>query len=315
MEFRKSTFYLVGNIPESFRSANLRSYFSHFVEKKLFVCFHYRHRPELERPQEGTLTVGQEAAVTSSAPDEGVRGKSSTRCCVVALRDEPGKDFVKMYRNKNWSLVDGSMLPGKVRISKLSVQFDPLEDGTSKSGKLLHCCILMTLYQTCLCAVETASIPFTDLASLPELNPPSVMPQGNVGTPLSTFMTLIRTCKLPTHVIKKLKLEFPGSRSKKRYGAVEFKYQEGKGVATHGETSASARAGLDVDESGDGNNGDKGVTMGERDVQNSGDAGGWRKVDEEVGNASDCSDDDEIPPVRMIVVSGKGESILHTPAT
>ena len=55
------------------------------------------------------------------------------------------------------------------------------------------------------------------------------MPQGNVGTPLSTFMTLIRTCKLPGHVIKKLQLEFPKSRSSKRYGAVKFDYGEARG--------------------------------------------------------------------------------------
>ena len=70
----------------------------------------------------------------------------------------------------------------------------------------------------------STGIPLNDLKSLPELNPPSVMPQGNVGTPLSTFMALIRSCKLPSHVIKKLQLEFPKSRSKKRYGAVNLDY-------------------------------------------------------------------------------------------
>jgi len=72
--------------------------------------------------------------------------------------------------------------------------------------------------------VSSTSIPWTDLMSLPELNPPTVMPQGNVGTPLSAFMALIRACKLPSHVIKKLRLEFPKSRSSKRYGAVSFEY-------------------------------------------------------------------------------------------
>lgn len=74
---------------------------------------------------------------------------------------------------------------------------------------------------------KSSYIPWEDLAVLPELTPPSVMPQGNVGTPLSTFMTLIRTCKLPAHVIKKLQLEFPRSRSSKRYGAVKFDYKTG----------------------------------------------------------------------------------------
>ena len=64
-----------------------------------------------------------------------------------------------------------------------------------------------------------------DIPSLPELNPPYVMPQGNVGTPLTTFMDLIRTCKLPSHLIKKLQLKFPNSRSGKKYGAVPFEYE------------------------------------------------------------------------------------------
>lgn len=67
-------------------------------------------------------------------------------------------------------------------------------------------------------------VPWDELRSLLELNPPSVMPQGNVGTPLCVFMELIRTCKLPAYVIKKLNLEFPKSRSKKRYGAVGMDY-------------------------------------------------------------------------------------------
>ena len=50
------------------------------------------------------------------------------------------------------------------------------------------------------------------------------MPKGNVGTPLNIFMSLIRSCKLPTHVIKKLRLEFPKSRSGRRYGAVRLDY-------------------------------------------------------------------------------------------
>ncbi len=65
-----------------------------------------------------------------------------------------------------------------------------------------------------------------------ELNPPSVMPCGNVGTPLATFMDLIRACKLPPRVIKKLHLEFPKTRSRTRYGAVGLDYGTGVTVGT-----------------------------------------------------------------------------------
>lgn len=62
-----------------------------------------------------------------------------------------------------------------------------------------------------------------DLKKLPELNPPSVMPNGNVGTPLCVFIELIRKCKFPPHLIKKLGLTFPRSK-KGKYGNVPFDY-------------------------------------------------------------------------------------------
>ena len=51
------------------------------------------------------------------------------------------------------------------------------------------------------------------------------MPNGNVGTPLSKFMELIRTCKLPPHVIKKLDLDFSVGKSKKKYSNVPLDYK------------------------------------------------------------------------------------------
>ena len=50
------------------------------------------------------------------------------------------------------------------------------------------------------------------------------MPNGNVGTSLTTFMSLIRSCQLPPNVIRKLGLSFPSSRSKHCYGNVRFDY-------------------------------------------------------------------------------------------
>lgn len=64
-----------------------------------------------------------------------------------------------------------------------------------------------------------------DFERLPELNPPAVMPYGNVGTPLRVFLELIRTCRMPSRVIKKLQLQFPKSGSSRRYGNVPFSYE------------------------------------------------------------------------------------------
>lgn len=64
-----------------------------------------------------------------------------------------------------------------------------------------------------------------DLKELPELHPPPLMPNGNVGTPLSVFKELIRACKLPPCVIKKLNLNVSIVKSKKKYSNVPFDYK------------------------------------------------------------------------------------------
>ena len=151
-----SRFFLVGNIPAKFRSADLRAVFSQFVEKGYFVCFHYRHRPEqLHRSQEehgastsntkpettaaiviptDTHTLGSDESSTHSQSQSHevqtvAEGVAKTKCCVVSVTDSGRRDggagkFVQMYANKNWSLADGGMLRQTVRISELRVDFE-----------------------------------------------------------------------------------------------------------------------------------------------------------------------------------------------
>ncbi len=64
----------------------------------------------------------------------------------------------------------------------------------------------------------------SDLKGLPELNPPALMPAGNVGTPVSVFLELIQSCRLPPRLIRKLGLIFPKTGSNRRYGNVPYLY-------------------------------------------------------------------------------------------
>lgn len=80
-------------------------------------------------------------------------------------------------------------------------------------------------------AAAGESVTEAELKRLPEFNPPSFMPFGNVGTPLSVFLELIRACRLPPRVIKKLQLDFPKTGSSRRYGNVPFEYQSTETVA------------------------------------------------------------------------------------
>ena len=65
-----------------------------------------------------------------------------------------------------------------------------------------------------------------DLSDLAELHPPTLMPNGNVGTPTNIFMEFINDCKLPPGVIGKLGLTFPNKRGKRIYSSVPLDYGE-----------------------------------------------------------------------------------------
>ncbi|NXV04849.1 GPTC3 protein, partial [Cettia cetti] len=190
---------LVSGIPAALRSAQLRAYFSQFLEAGGFLCFHYRHRPE--RPPAG-------GGGGASAP--------RTCSCLVSVRPGRARRFVRMYSGKRWVGPGGTALPGRclIRRVRLSPGTGPEASPSSEDR-----------------AAAGGSVSEAELKRLPEFNPPSFMPFGNVGTPLSVFLELIRACRLPPRVIKKLQLDFPKTGSSRRYGNVPFEYQNTETVA------------------------------------------------------------------------------------
>lgn len=115
---RASSFLLVGNIPGEFHSADLRAFFSHFVEKGGFVCFHFRHRPEQLRgdttPVESTADSGGEA--TQDNPSA-----AKSTCCVITVAKGLEREFLELYHGKNWSRSDGELLRQRVKLTKLRI--------------------------------------------------------------------------------------------------------------------------------------------------------------------------------------------------
>uniref|UniRef100_A0A8C3QFE1 G-patch domain containing 3 n=1 Tax=Cyanoderma ruficeps TaxID=181631 RepID=A0A8C3QFE1_9PASS len=190
---------LVSGIPAALRSAQLRAYFSQFLEAGGFLCFHYRHRPE--RPPAG-------GGGGASAP--------RTCSCLVSVRPGRARRFVRMYSGKRWVGPGGAALPGRcfIRRVRLSSGTGPGASPGSEDG-----------------AAAGGSVSEAELRRLPEFNPPSFMPFGNVGTPLSVFLQLIRACRLPPRVISKLQLDFPKTGSSRRYGNVPFQYRDTETVA------------------------------------------------------------------------------------
>ncbi|NXG18904.1 GPTC3 protein, partial [Grallaria varia] len=139
--------------------------------------------------------------------------------CWVPGGPGPPRRFVRMYSGKRWVGPGGAALPGRCLIRGVRLSpgagSDASPDGRdgTNGGE---------------CVTET------ELKRLPEFNPPSFMPFGNVGTPLRVFLELIRACRLPPPVIQKLQLDFPRTGSCRRYGNVPFEYRDTETVAEEG---------------------------------------------------------------------------------
>ncbi|XP_051892313.1 G patch domain-containing protein 3 [Pristis pectinata] len=205
---------VVRNIPPGLRAADLRQYFSQFTESGGFSCFHYRHRPERQHHR----ASGQEGQ------DGGL-----TCCCVVRLPADRASHFLRMYDGSQWVDRAGDSLQRRccIRIVRVGEAAD--SDISYRTRKELRSRRALS---------ETFTI--EDLSRLPELNPPAVMPNGNVGTPLRVFLELIQACRLPPRIITKLCLKFPKTSSNRRYGNVPFLYQNSTTVRVKGRTEIEA---------------------------------------------------------------------------
>ncbi|XP_037642021.1 G patch domain-containing protein 3 [Sebastes umbrosus] len=221
----------ISNIPVAFHSADLRNYFSQFIESGGFQCFHYRHRPEVLRETEGSeSTVSgagtgdgeEEEEGSSEAPDtDQVTEKKQkkkqpvkTCCCIASLHAKDADRLIKMYAGNHWIESKGSWLARRCVIKRVKVSHDKDEGSFPYKSK----------YEQRHRASLTERFTEADLKSLSELNPPALMQNGNVGTPVKVFLQLIQSCRLPPRLIRKLGLVFPKTGSNRRYGNVPFHY-------------------------------------------------------------------------------------------
>ncbi|CAF3363723.1 unnamed protein product [Rotaria socialis] len=90
---------LVSAIPKSFRSADLRNFFSLFVETQAFRCFHFRHRP-MPTSSENTVSAAQ--------------------MCFIQVYNKRLNEFIRLYHRKHWINVKGNYLSSICLISKVT---------------------------------------------------------------------------------------------------------------------------------------------------------------------------------------------------
>lgn len=125
----------ISNIPVAFRSADLRNYFSQFVESGAFRCFHYRHRPEVLRESEGTETTtaavcggdGEKSSSESEAAGSTTKSRSlftpavKSCCCIVSVSAKDADRLIRMYAGNHWIDSKGSWLNRRCVIRRIKV--------------------------------------------------------------------------------------------------------------------------------------------------------------------------------------------------
>ncbi|XP_022102168.1 G patch domain-containing protein 3-like [Acanthaster planci] len=160
-------------------------------------------------------------------PNAAKRNQHERSCCVIRLTKSNLEKFLQMYSKKNWVDRKGSLMAELCHISRITVlddvtdkeepQFTPQKDTFLKSKRKPERPTPITISTT---------MPKSILRQLPELNPPDIMPKGNVGTPTSVYSQLIKECQFPPWLIKHLGLVFPKSQSNRRYGNVGLDYSD-----------------------------------------------------------------------------------------
>ncbi|CAG2109051.1 unnamed protein product [Medioppia subpectinata] len=175
-------------------------------------------------------------------------------CAVIDVKTESVADFCRKYNDKFWINFDKDCDFGfKCFVKRIKVvdtgdednhRTDPLRKaietnaafGRHRSRHLTDR-LKQRSPEVSLDSLSTALdgdgsggdlvLTLSEVKSLRELNPPfDIMPNGNVGTPSTVFLELIRECKLPAPVISKLELDFPKSMKRRIYSRVEFTYND-----------------------------------------------------------------------------------------
>ncbi|XP_049320898.1 G patch domain-containing protein 3 [Astyanax mexicanus] len=155
----------------------------------------------------------------SQRSDRGQKAEGSC-CCVVWVKAGEAERFIKMYAGNQWIDSKGNWLVKRCVLRRIK-----LSDHTDSD-------VFPYKTKAELKRRTTRSDHFTraDLKALPEMNPPPLMPQGNVGTPVSVFLQLIQSCRLPPRLIRQLGLTFPKTGSSRRYGNVPYQYHSSGGT-------------------------------------------------------------------------------------
>ncbi|XP_003745248.1 G patch domain-containing protein 3 [Galendromus occidentalis] len=206
------TYVMIHNIPQNYRSCDLRDFFSQLIETGAFRCFHFRHRPEVQKIKD----------FETVEDDRSGKQTRNTCCCIAMVQKARLEELLTTYDGAFWVTKEGETLNSKCHIRRVIVANEP----TSNQKRYDRQNRLPTVCQS-------------DLREMIELRPPPALPAGNVGTPTRYILKQINKCQFPVRLIASLGLEFPRLRAKGMYGSVSLDYDKISGKSIR-DTEAGA---------------------------------------------------------------------------
>lgn len=204
---------IVNNIPADFHTYDLRRHFADFVETDKFICFHFRHRPEKGKISE--VAVGGENKDLSYAKrtcsrvhGAGAASKENrpTSCCLVRLLHKHLSGLLVRYHGHHWQDFEEKERSSRCFISKVKLDetnsvkenvSDHEVTGTSidssQTTEISEATSSKNISNSSRPSRQVQDSPTLcnlspEMLSLPELQPPNLMPKGNIGTSTKYFL-------------------------------------------------------------------------------------------------------------------------------
>eukprot|EP00037_Helgoeca_nana_P021357 m.215383 g.215383 ORF g.215383 m.215383 type:complete len:555 (-) comp25615_c0_seq2:1598-3262(-) len=218
----------IRQIPPEFTTADLRTFFHHEVNRHDATADHSADASADASPQgSGTPSPGAASSFqTHDTVDTGHTAPTGASTASCQRRRPPFVRFHFKHRTDLESSSDGGTPCAPCLCGIVEVHTDQVDRFVAEyngerwfdaAGKESPHTVAITLAPSALRAT---------LEQFPELQPPAVLPQGNVGTCDSDLHLAIRECRLPASLIRTLRLNRPfiSRLSKPHYRHMPFVY-------------------------------------------------------------------------------------------
>ena len=201
MEIDKTTchYFMVSNIPTSYRTKDLRHFFADFIAKDAFIKFHYKRRTMRSMNKIKHINYTNSSYFQSIL--KSTQSHSVPLCCIICLSNNVNfENFLTKYNTQLWfdadhvylydqNDKDNAIIADRTRTS-YQCFIEPVS--LDRNARLSQNTSLS--YMT---AQDIVKWKKYNVFNIAELNPPNYLPNGNVGTSIAKIKLNLQLNKIP----------------------------------------------------------------------------------------------------------------------